>query len=231
MNNEPTDEQWAEACDQMIDGALRKARGGGNRMRGIIFDAESVRAILAGEKTQTRRLITDRHIISAVESGETTMEDPRSGAWVEINRFARYQPGEIVYVKEGWQTYAMFDKLTPGRIAGKCLDAGYRDVWGPVQFSDGNRINWDADLFYPLGRKRSPLHMPEWASRIRLQISEVGAERLQDISEADVCAEGLAKIDGAFDIEFEARWDAINRRRAPWESNPFVFVYSFSRLF
>lgn len=87
--------------------------------------------------------------------------------------------------------------------------------------------------------------MPRWASRVTLDVVAVRVERLQDITEADAKAEGVAttlpaRINGergmvhnlgpeAHRQAFAQLWDGINGKRAPWASNPFVWVVEFRR--
>jgi hypothetical protein len=88
-------------------------------------------------------------------------------------------------------------------------------------------------------RWRPSIHMPRWASRITLEVTGVRVERLQDISEADARAEGVTLQEKSFYMgvaaaaphrfEFHRLWQQINGERAPWLSNPWVWVVEFRR--
>lgn len=169
--------------------------------RGIIFTGESVRAILDGRKTQTRRVC-----LGARE--QSTAHD-----W-HPSRCPYGVPGDRLYVKETWAQ----SEATAGIV--------YRA---------------DAETVEGVYKWRSSMFMPRWASRITLEVVAVRVERLQEIIEADAKAEGVTPFE--YDPEgdcwtdskdvhrsaFEYLWDSINRERAPWASNPWVFVISFRR--
>lgn len=93
----------------------------------------------------------------------------------------------------------------------------------------GNKWGWR----YKVGR-----FLPRWASRITLEIVSVRVERLQDISEADVKAEGISQMkmikgllrkDWAPQNAYRDLWEQINGNGS-WAANPWVRVIEFRRI-
>lgn len=163
--------------------------------------------------------------------------------------------GGRLWVREDWRTGKKLDGLDASGITNKAEDAGYKPdggkPWGEfkpcplVYEADGLHLRWaDNDFedhnFGPLGRLRSSLFMPRWASRITLEITCVRVERLQDINEADAKAEGtmtqLCGVHHSESMKFSHRngfinlWSKINGKSHPWESNPWVWVIEFKRM-
>jgi len=131
-----------------------------SRERGILFSGPMVRAILAGAKTQTRRL------------GAT-----------------RIAAGDTLWVREAWRTTTDLHELSGGAMATLCVDAGYRTPWAPLHYeADGVRSEWPRGALP--GRYRHARFMPRWASRLTLRVTGVRSERLGDISAEDAVAEG-----------------------------------------
>lgn len=92
---------------------------------------------------------------------------------------------------------------------------------------------------------RSPIHMPRWASRLTLEITDIRVERLQEISEEDAIREGIGLIPDSggpnlYTVHIEGAhlnaptakqvfarlWDTIHGEDA-WDANPYVWVISF----
>ena len=225
------------------------------RERPIIFSAPMVRAILAGTKTQTRRVVKPRKDPDygcELSPGEIAGDE-------HIARLCPYgQPGDRLWVREAFRLISGFDTDSPARVGERCLDAGYRTAWAPIRYEadcalrDWKHVGTPPHDGPPLaGKLRPGIHMPRWASRITLEITEVRVERLQDISEADAWAEGCtpgvlnahgepfpADVEhpgGYPDMWDNARdwyadlWDSIHGAGA-FDANPWVWAVSFRRV-
>jgi hypothetical protein len=171
------------------------------RERGIIFNAEMVRAVLSGSKTQTRRIITpqpfDRswsrhdHQIE-IASGRAELGDEidgllaytksSGGTWHAKCPFG--QPGDRLWVRETFMDLTGTGiESTTGQFEGYA----YRTDTPAGSYGDMVRKDY--------GLKWTPsIHMPRKASRITLEITGVRVERLNSINENDAMAEGLAEI-------------------------------------
>lgn len=227
------------------------------RERPILFSGPMVRAILAGEKTMTRRIMTpqpernDRGGWSWGRGhhhvGLTGSERPHP-EWLAGSPYG--EPGDLLWVRESWHGPASFDDKSPAAIADACVDAGYSTPWAPIWFAADGAFNRSVNYAGPdsewkgKGRRRPSIHMPRWASRITLRVTSVAVQRLQDITPADVLAEGIGHdvvlrmakygepvgvIKGALLDAWETGWDGINGHRAAWASNPWVWVVGFKR--
>jgi hypothetical protein len=188
-----------------------------------------VRAILEGRKTQTRRVVK-WPVRSQSDGSKRRLWTPDFAAGLNeailaLADGAAKHPcqrptlpygalGDRLWVRE---TFA-FRPRNPRTL--DIDDVLYREDW--VSCPDVPPI-WKPSIF-----------MPRWASRLTLEIASVRVERLQKISEADARAEGVFVLkNGAPCVArtgFAVGWDAINGKRAPWASNPWVFVIEFRRL-
>lgn len=185
--------------------------------RPILFSAPMVRAILEGRKTQTRRLVADRHVMCV---GRPELADCPYG-----------ELGDRLWVRETWAGHESDDDISPARMpaAWDGSLASAPPVWYQSTETDHRGR----------GRWRPSIHMPRWASRITLRVTSVRVERLQAITPEDVVAEGVAPPMqlGALPlawarhtkIAFANLWDQLNGARASWGSNPWVWVVGFER--
>ena len=109
-------------------------------------------------------------------------------------------------------------------------------AWRPDDWPKaGEKIEW-------AGKFRQGMHMPRWASRITLIVTDVRMQRLQEISSGDATAEGVGQdSDGWHDYQmpgtqccanarasFRTLWDSLNAVRGyGWDANPWVAAYTF----
>lgn len=221
----------------------------------IPFSPPMVRAILGDRKTQTRRVIRPQPVPSDAAFEIRHKRENVWGAWLLGARGARHvgwcnsewrcpygQPGDRLWVRETWWHEKGGDYENAG-FADGTLRSKQGDVWHLPDWHPKDAQIW---------RKRPSIHMPRWASRINLEVLAVRVEHVQDISEADAVAEGVANdayidhdapIDELALIEvtgdgddrhieaFADLWDAINAKRGfGWEANPWVWVVTFRLL-
>ncbi|HBT3052864.1 TPA: hypothetical protein MBE97_000821 [Klebsiella aerogenes] len=178
--------------------------------RGMIFNAEMVRAILDGRKTQTRRPIKWKQT-RFTEIGER--EDGSKWPWSEDAEHACdfWHPcpfgavGDRIWVRETWGVVSHAfsdDGLMIDWVPDRPTTAIHEMPFGNGYYSgyaiyaaDGD-FTWGDDDGYEDGRScwKPSIHMPRAASRILLEITNVRVERLNAISEEDARAEGI--IDG-----------------------------------
>lgn len=178
--------------------------------RSIIFSAAMVRALLDEKKTQTRRLVTGKHLLKfGLEERE----------YKGLNVSPYGMVGGRLWVKETWAAPKAFDGVKP------------RDL--PENLKIEYRAN---DLQYPnpdLGKWRTPLFMSEAVSRINLVIDSIRIERLDECTVMDAQAEGVG-YESYPDEEdyiglYRSSWETIHGKNS-WEINPLVWVLSFTRL-
>lgn len=216
----------------------------------ILYCGPMVRATLEGRKTQTRRVcrLTDSGRMKEVGGHRNWHpEDPNAV------KAAPYQPGTRLWVRETWTigeivgdhslsiVYKATNDIRPDGAdyiefgAGKVFKVGDCDL---TRFRkeierldvEGNGSNW-----------KSPFFLPRWASRITLEVDDVRVQRVQDITEEDAVAEGVAAVfrhDHSYNgcseevksarMMFKDLWNSINAKRGfQWATNPWVFAYTF----
>lgn len=189
----------------------------------ILMSAPMVRALIRGDKTETRRVIKPQ---------------PEERLWPIVARFpeqqliARWKPGDRLWVRETWRTLQKWDCLKPSYLP-----------------PDLDKIRYDAapprNPLWAWGKTRPGIFLPRWASRITLLVKAVRVERLQEINEAGAIAEGIywsddfegwtsgAGADESCDfhqrrpeIAYEKLWDRIHGHCA-WNMNRWVTVTQF----
>lgn len=191
--------------------------------RGIIFNAEMVKAILDGRKTQTRRIVKNVMLDNGIWLKKPTKT--RSGTTTHVLDAPKHnlcplgKIGDRLYVREAFK-------------AGVCTEStiAYKATHKPSDLEEGwyEEIKWTPSI-----------HMPRRYSRITLEITDVRVEHLQSISEADAKAEGYdnSQSDAANSIgwfekpirAFRRDWENINGTDG-WNSNPWVWVITFKKV-
>lgn len=222
----------------------------------ILFSGPMIRATLEGRKWQTRRVVDvpprdvvhgDGAYVDSYCSEKKTKANPRGMSeiwcwWTRDNRVGagfkvKFVPGDLLWVREtlrydwtakAWQYDA--DKTSLEATRNSTLEAPTPDRW-------------------PLGFCPS-IHMPRWASRLTLKVAAVKVERVQDISEADAIAEGVARIPASEGYwtsypegtsaagwlspidSFRTLWDSINGQKPnrAWADNPWVAAITFETI-
>jgi hypothetical protein len=214
----------------------------------ILFNGEMVRAILAGQKTQTRRVLKLKQsdldaegsflhagqvdiLMKLARAGEVYFRE-QAGTWFALsgwNQLAHFQApygniGDRLWVRETWAQPAALD---PGPTVYRadypaCVPPEYRNV--PPAYA----ITW-----------KPSIHMPRSVSRITLEITDVRIEQLHDISITDCIAEGVTVLNhhmsgycagAAMPPEMRAFADLWDSTGGCWNSNPLVLVNTFKRV-
>lgn len=226
-----------------------------NKEKPILFNGAMVNAILVGQKTVTRRVMKPANRVKArwedyhqghglwvdknVRNGDRCahVKDYSVSAmwWTEasyIKRYAPYKLGDVLYVRE--------------TVCGHQLSDGSIYYRYRATDPDGNKC--------PMNPEHSEcwtpaIHMPKEAARIRLDVTGVRIERLQDMTDEEAFKEGIrtdmllcsmddrnyAEAIGGRN-EFRKLWDSavsinrIEKRRYAWEKNPWVWVFEFRRI-
>lgn len=203
-------------------------------MKPILFNNEMVRSILDARKTVTRRLV------KPAPMGDGSKPEPlatRPGYWNTWgDDYVYHQPyftGDILYVRETWQ-------FIP------CIDCG-EYAWGrcnhnAVIYEDKDSISEGCFVYradYPERERiawRPSIHMPKEAARLFLRVTNVRAERLQDIDDEKAFREGAQTTASFQSTRFVFRdiWDRTikpaDRDKYGWDANPWVWVIEFERV-
>jgi hypothetical protein len=236
------------------------------KKRPILFGKEMILAILAGRKTQTRRIMKEPWRISLPM---TIRGDwPFQGTWAAPGIYeAHHNKYGAVSVKATSNEKmlgikpAEFEWVCPyGQVGDhlrvrESLREGDDGVWvyaadnepvGCDRVDEGAMLTW---AHHKEASHCSSIHMPLWASRITLEVTEVRVERVNDISEEDAIAEGLAiwlDNEGRHThyginradvwerdprLTFRRLWDGINAKRGyPFDSGVWVWAIAFKRV-
>ncbi|EAN6941595.1 hypothetical protein EKF11_23890 [Salmonella enterica] len=193
--------------------------------RGMIFNAEMVRAILDGRKTQTRRPVKfpliDKNMGCELAGNELAGELAAHNYW----NSPYGKPGDRIWVRE---TFRVHSRATD--VATLVYRASVRNSWT----EQTHRVPVAVCNKPATPEKWTPsIHMPRWASRITLEITDVRVERLNDIRECDAKAEGgqteCTLIGDKYYPGFRSLWKSIYGEES-WAANPWVWVIEFKRV-
>lgn len=197
--------------------------------RPILFNAEMVKAILSGRKTQTRRVVKFplRDVNMGCElSGNELAGEVKAG---DYRNCPLGQPGDQLWVREAIFPAPLEMQSEPPR----------KTLWN-IAYRDGQQLVKLAPAaynptIYNYERWTPSIHMPRWASRIDLLITSVRVERLNSLTNADAKAEGYPaerEIDGGSTdpwLWFRDLWDGIYPDNT-FKVNPWVWVIEFERV-
>ncbi|WP_182912758.1 hypothetical protein [Paracoccus onubensis] len=221
--------------------------------KNLLFSGPMVRALLDGRKTQTRRVLK---LPTKTHNDGPIYEHPKMGGWAAgtIGGKGCYlDPAKTIPAPERtciWHqttgttmlpSYAPGDRLwVREAFSYDSLDVDREGVLPPWYWADGNPSSGD------FTRPKPSIHMPRWASRLTLIVTDVRVQRLQEINEADAVAEGIeGDGQGAWRCylpepknqthwscpreSFRTLWDSLNAKRGyGWDVNPWVCAVTFT---
>lgn len=221
----------------------------------ILFSGPMVRALLGGRKTQTRRLIKPQpvtpedfagHVRCAYIEPHTYLEmfgahrQIGGGSIPAMRQTAlRYGFGNLLWVREAWCP-ANSDNGPVLCFAADLhrrylVDESYPVDYGRFPAGRAAWTPWAADVERGTTKAWRPgIHLPRWASRLTLEVTDVRVQRLQEISKPDVIAEGVTEREGqpladvvcGWHEPYAKLWDAINGAGA-WDANPWIVALTF----
>ena len=207
----------------------------------ILFNTETVQAILDGRKSCTRRIVKPQQFVGMLPDKcknkvpeEFLKEkkfmfkpycDMTDIELINTAYKAPYQLGDILYVRETWHKYNK--RVGEGKSCHMEEFYGYK---ASVANSEYANEPW-----------KPSIHMPKEAARIWLKVTDVRAERLQEITAESALLEGTDKyihLNGKFDknailTSFMGIWNSTIKKsdldRYGWDANPYVWVIEFER--
>ncbi|MBZ1874936.1 hypothetical protein ACYAZN_15655 [Klebsiella pneumoniae] len=225
--------------------------------RGMIFNGEMVRAIIDGRKTQTRRIVkgTDGAVKFCKEwdiNGEEIFvvlgEKDHTGMNPVLGAISCPFGGigDRIWVRETWSDVNLegipaVAYRADGDVYSLMDDESFLDEDGAFNY-DEPRVTkyhfaaWYSDLIGGIeGDWRPSIHMPRWASRILLEITDIRVEHLASVSDEDAGKEGYpadpSPFGGPMDkwLWFRQLWDGIYQKHS-FKHNPWVWVIEFKRI-
>lgn len=223
-----------------------------SKQRGILFTPENYRKSHDGLKTKTRRIMEFQPSKETTWFGQMRTSGKDDGLWFpmkgnpkdseeweqaegKVVKCPHGVPGDLLYVQETWRTYERPEDLVDGIL--------YKidNVFVPIQ-----NTHTASDLWVEAHRNgkykdkwRSPRFMFKWIARLWLELIDVQAERIQDITVSDCYAEGI-RVTGSFhrhgaypeSVAEEAKrkmrdlWISIHGKDS-WERNDWTWVLEY----
>lgn len=179
----------------------------------ILFNTEMVRAVLAGNKTQTRRVIKSPAKNMQESGNEVINRNPDNDPWYKERIWSMRMKGGMW----GDYTHKRFLEFCPyGKVGDRLwvretfYEKGY---WSRQDYESGDRdYSWVKESLFGYAangeidktscwkdgkqiiRKKPSIHMPRKYSRINLEITDIRVERVQDITEEAAKAEGAQQM-------------------------------------
>jgi len=226
----------------------------------IIFSAPMIRTILGGIKTQTRRVVSpstcriqlpnsQHQVWDIIREHDLLSNATSHGAHLKLTTPDDCTPDWFLIEAR----HALINRLW---VKENILVDGYLDPWYAAEGRGVSYVDAHTDRDWPY---REPeytgtipsIHMPRWASRLTLDVTDVKVERLQDISEADAQAEGIveATLKGRGDtiwhvpetpghvnvsaglfgktacVAYQRLWDSINKGRKDKDGKPLPYAW------
>ena len=196
-------------------------------MKPILFNTEMVRAILNGEKTQTRRIMKPQPMFYTGRK-YIFKDDECPKKWEQCDNIIdtyRYQKGDILYVRETW---------------GEGWEEGTYIYKADDKLADNPLFEYSTKLIY-----KPSIHMPKEAARIFLKVTNVRIANLQDITDEEAKKEGAnfkngknvgwkEKMERTAIQRFAEIWDKTIKKSElgiyGWNANPWVWVIEFERV-
>ncbi len=228
----------------------------------ILFNTEMVNAILEGRKTQTRRVLNNTHpvVTGFVPNGERGYWKGTAKSEQVIQQYITTFPftikcpfgmvGDRLWVRETFAPVNLYGEIALAYKADSDVirvveNESFQDDDGTINYDDPRLEKysfaaWADDVLSGTeGNWKPSIHMPRWASRILLEITNIRVERLQDISNEDAKAEGFdfstdpSAVEMGYAIgartNFRHTWEQIYGANA-WNKNQWVWVVEFVKL-
>lgn len=217
--------------------------------RPILFSGPMVLALLDSRKTQTRRGLKFQPApgISIVRKTIRPLDAEPYHSFERRSLYGNYAGELDIRIKRGDRLWVKENHAIVPRTAYR-MSEGVQQTLRPDDDHDAAVYAAEWERSKP-GRWRPSIHMPRWASRLTLTVTDVRVERLQDCSEADAIAEGVERhhagwmpyntcfyeADGVTPANYHCDpresyrqlWNKINGHGA-WEENPWVAAYTFT---